>query len=568
MKRIITKYIILILVTFLISILIYNYIESFKSIDTEKDILVTQKEKENSYLQNTNYTLDNPNIIINPYGNSPLTALVVFQTKDLTTAEVTIKGKNGSQDISHTFTPSKIHILPIYGLYADYDNKIIITASNKTKEINIKTDKLPKDFTVATNINVETNDEEFYFTTPENSGYTAAYDSKGDVRWYLIGDYRWNLQRLSNGHILLSNDKTISGSYSSGLTEIDLLGKIYYEYIIPGGFYKSVIELNNGNLLALSNNLEGDTKEDFIVEIDRSTGNIIKTIDLSTILKNKEKGNWFKATSLAYDSNTNSITITGYNKNMLVNIDYSSLNLNWVIGKIIPNNLKNYELKNDSNSSYPEKPLSVNIIGNNKILFVNEKNNQRYLTTYEINYSNRLFKEIDNYQLNTNEDTYIDIIDNNNYMVTRNNQIAEIKDKKIVTTIDINSTLYNTKKMPLYANDIYTGVDGIRLGTLGKSKTTNSYTVLFSSKDKSIFKKYNLSLYKDVLGLKVSGTFDKKDSVQIILDNFLDKKTYELDTENKKDYRYISEDGIKGKYYIYLRINGKIYKLGNCVTFN
>ena len=66
----------------------------------------------------------------------------------------------------------------------------------------------------------------------------------------------------------------------------------------------------------------------------------------------------------------------------------------------------------------------------------------------------------------------------------------------------------------------------------------------------------------------MSGTFDKKDSVQIILDNFLDKKTYELDTENKKDYRYISEDGIKGKYYIYLRINGKIYKLGNCVTFN
>ena len=37
--------------------------------------------------------------------------------------------------------------------------------------------------------------------------------------------------------------------------------------------------------------------------------------------------NWFKITSLVYDRNTNSIIVSGYNSNMLVNIDYASLNV-------------------------------------------------------------------------------------------------------------------------------------------------------------------------------------------------------------------------------------------------
>ena len=115
MKKIYTKYFVLIILTFITSILIYNYVESFKPIDEKKDILISQKEMEDGYLKNTNYTLDNPNIIINPYGNSPLTALVIFQTKDLTTVSITIKGKDEANDITHTYTPSKVHVLPIYG---------------------------------------------------------------------------------------------------------------------------------------------------------------------------------------------------------------------------------------------------------------------------------------------------------------------------------------------------------------------------------------------------------------------------------------------------------------------
>ena len=138
--------------------------------------------------------------------------------------------------------------------------------------------------------------------------------------------------------------------------------------------------------------------------------------------------------------------------------------------------------------------------------------------------------------------------------------------------MNVNSTLYNTKKMSLYANDVYTGVQGVRLGSLGESVTTKNYLLISAKSDDSILDEYKISLYKDVFGLKVSGTFKKSDDVQIVLDNVLDKKTYILqepqDSNGKVTVsRYISEDGIKGKYYIYLRINGKIYKLHKYVNF-
>ena len=199
MRKIIAKYVLLILITFAVSIYIYEYVMANKPIDTESDILYTQHQTEQGILSNTNYTIDNPNVILNPYDNSPLSALIVFQTKDLTTTTVTIKGKDGAEDIKHTFTPTKVHILPIYGLYAGYDNKVIIEASGSSKEITITTSPLPDDFSKVTDLsNNDFDTDEFYFTTPEEIGYTAAYDKNGEVRWYLIGDYKWDIQRLNN----------------------------------------------------------------------------------------------------------------------------------------------------------------------------------------------------------------------------------------------------------------------------------------------------------------------------------------------------------------------------------
>lgn len=575
MKKIIAKYVILIVVTFAASIFIYKYVMANTPIDTESDIFYVQNQSEKQYLSNTNYTIDNPNVILNPYGNSPLSALIVFQTKDLTTTTVTIKGKDGANDLKHTFTPTKVHILPIYGLYAGYDNKVIIEASGIVKEITITTSALPDDFSKVTDLSNKNFDtDEFYFTTPEEIGYTAAYDENGEVRWYLIGDYKWDIQRLNNGHILLSSDKTLRGNYSIGLIEMDLLGKVYYEYTVPGGYHHDVYELNNGNLLLASNRYGRSTLEDIAVEIDRASGNIVKEIDLYKILPGEKKNNWFGMNSINYDINTNSITMSGYNGNMIVNLDYTTLDINWIIANEnkVSDDYKQYLLKTDGDFDFPNKPESVNLLNDNKMIFASEVDGKKHLLTYQIDYSNRTVKELDDFELPTNDETYLEVLGDDDFVITQGHTLMEVKDNTSVISMNVNSTLYNTKKMSLYANDVYTGVYGVRLGSLGESKTINNYLLLSARSDDDILDKYNISFYKDVYGLKVSGTFKESDEVQIILDNVLDKKTYSLLTpidSNKKvtTSRYISEDGIKGKYYIYLRINGTIYKLHKYVNF-
>ena len=68
---------------FLIFILIItivgsNIVTGNTSIKKEKDILSVQSNKE-VYFNGYGYSLDNPNVIINPYGNSPLTGIAMLK---------------------------------------------------------------------------------------------------------------------------------------------------------------------------------------------------------------------------------------------------------------------------------------------------------------------------------------------------------------------------------------------------------------------------------------------------------------------------------------------------------
>ncbi len=80
------------------------------------------------------YTLTNPLVKLNPYEFCPLTAVILFETPVASEATITVLGKDPAGNISHTFPAAKKHILPIYGLYADYENTVEIVLANGEKE--------------------------------------------------------------------------------------------------------------------------------------------------------------------------------------------------------------------------------------------------------------------------------------------------------------------------------------------------------------------------------------------------------------------------------------------------
>ena len=249
----------LIFLVFIVSISIIgsSIVSGDNPVSTYKDIFTIQSNKE-VYFEGYGYSIDNPNLVVNPYGNSPLTAIVMFDTDGYSEVSITIKGKDDSGDINYTFSSDKHHLIPIYGLYADYDNTVIIRSENKEKVINIKTNPLPSDFEYVN----DSGSDNFSFY---NGNYPYAVDINNDVRWYLNNNYYGNITTISDSRIIIGNDKYNEDGTSTGIYEMNLLGKIYNEYLLSNSYY-GYNTIYDNDILVLS---------DKILRIDSQTGEVI-----------------------------------------------------------------------------------------------------------------------------------------------------------------------------------------------------------------------------------------------------------------------------------------------------
>ena len=79
------------------------------------------------------------NVIGNPYGYSPLTAVINRNTKQPTDIKVTVKGKpNGGIDITYDVGRSTLLSndgIPVFGLYPDYRNTVVVSYKLDGKKI-------------------------------------------------------------------------------------------------------------------------------------------------------------------------------------------------------------------------------------------------------------------------------------------------------------------------------------------------------------------------------------------------------------------------------------------------
>ena len=104
---------------------------------THKDHIITlQKQNEEAFLAEFaagDYTLTNPLVKLNPYIICPLSAMILFKTPRAEEVTIIVHGKEAAGDICHTFPAAYEHILPIYGLYADYDNQVEIVLQDGSR---------------------------------------------------------------------------------------------------------------------------------------------------------------------------------------------------------------------------------------------------------------------------------------------------------------------------------------------------------------------------------------------------------------------------------------------------
>ncbi|MGE4274357.1 MAG: aryl-sulfate sulfotransferase [Desulfitobacterium sp.] len=310
-------------------------------------ILTTQNRAEQEFLAEYragSYSLQKPYVKLNPYLIAPLTALVMFKTEQPTTVTIAVQGKEAAGTIRFEFPEAKEHIIPVYGLYGDYENTIELVLGNGEKNIlKIKTAVLPDKVKQPTQFSTtqEYFQDNMMFVSPTTPAMTAAYDYRGEVRWYATTNFAFDLKRVKNGRLLIGTDRLMLPPYhTSGLYEMGMIGKIYKEYRLPGGYHHDQFEMEDGNLLVLTQDPPRGTVEDMCVLIDRTTGQIIKRWDYQQILPqypvggsgSQDKHDWFHNNAVWYDKKTNSLTLSGRHQDAVINIDYETGKLNWIIG--------------------------------------------------------------------------------------------------------------------------------------------------------------------------------------------------------------------------------------------
>lgn len=312
----------------------------------KEHIIKQQARIEKEFLEefrNGNYTIENPLVKYDLYTVSPLSAVVAFKTEEEVAVTVRVLGKSKDGNITHTFPKAKEHILPILGLYENYLNTVEIELYRGQKTtVQIQTIDISKGNSPVYSMDTTSDylQDQMIFLSPASSELASAYDYKGDMRWNLSIKCVFDLKRLKNGHILIGTDRLIQMPYyMSGLYEIDLCGKVYCEYRIPGGSHHDAIEMDDGNILCLTEEPGADTVEDQCVLIDRQTGEILKKWDYKDFLVpgmgksgSWSEKDWFHNNALWYDKNTNSLTFSGRHMDAMVNVDFDSGKLNWIIG--------------------------------------------------------------------------------------------------------------------------------------------------------------------------------------------------------------------------------------------
>ena len=646
-KKIVIIVVVIILILVVGCLLVFNNLSTnSKGVKVVSSLIEKESKLEEDFPTELK-DIDNADVIVNPYEISPLTALIIFKTEESISPKVTIEGDDKLSTYEYTFDEGTEHYLPIYGLYPDRDNTVVVEYGDVKKEFTITTEALPDDFILPTSVDADKDElsNDLYFFTPSSGGYTCAYDVNGDVRWYLTINSIWEVNRLDNGHMMLSTERLVNSPYyMTGLYEMDMLGKIYKEYSLPGGYHHDYYEMSNGNLLVASDDFtSGDgTVEDYIVELDRETGEVVKTFDLKDVL-NMEDGksenwieyDWFHNNSVWYDEESNSITLSGRHQDAVINIDYDSGDLNWIIGDST-NWSEEYQkyfftpVGDDFEWQWsqhaamitPEGYVFIFDNGNNK-----SKNEDEYVSAedsysrgvmYKIDTDKMTIEQVFEYGKERGSEFYspyisdVDYIDSEHYIIhsggivyvdgKNSNQPAgisgadrlvsdtvEYKDGEVIFEIVLPTNNYRVEKMSLYPeNESFKLSKAERVGSLGETEVTNSELgFILNSKDfKDIEEEHNISITKEVDRLVFTGQFKRGTDVNIILYKNGTKNIYNVpiskrpytalcvdiftEEETKEGIsvtKYINEDGLSGKYSIYVEVDGTFYNTNRYVEF-
>ncbi len=462
------------------------------------------------------YTLENPLVVVNPYGTAPLSALVLFETEEEVSVDVVVKGKEASENIEHSFRQEETdHVIPVYGLYGGANTVEITTSAGDSSEIAINTGTLPQTVRTLTPTITVAGDERMYpgitFAAVNNwatNGVVVGFDAKGDIRSVLQNTARWCLVPLSNGRILASSPKFERSAYFfAGIVEVDLMGKIHTE-VLRNGVHHGYRKLLNGNWIAISDKVGRDTVEDHIVELDGETGEVVRSWDMRELWDmhdyvgspghNFNRQDWLHINSIWLCPGEDAILVSGRHQDSFFKVDLGKSEIVWVM-------TEDYEQYTDE---FKEKLLTpigdefeyvwgqhnISMMADGRILVFDNGNNRSKdpdnmvpanrnysrVVIYEVDEVNMTVEQVWQYgkergtELFSNFISGMDAYGTNHFLMNFGGKVpatfVEWRDGEVIWEMKLNRNVFQTERIDLYDfNESYyeLGMNpGEQLGTL------------------------------------------------------------------------------------------------------
>ena len=596
---------------------IRKYFNDKESIPAISDVLSEQAKISDTIkeiLNDGSYTFDNPYLIVDPYGISPL---IIFQTPNEASIQVSINGVKAT-----TMESSKIHSIPIYGLKVGMNNRVVLKMNDQEKEIMIdRTDVKISNLSVEkSNPKATLNNDLYFLSTPNDKG-ASAYDGEGNVVWRLKERYSLDIEFLDNGHMYLSND------FSSGLLdcydgfyEIDYFGKIHKEYSMENGYHHELISLSD-NTVIVAGGYNGDGPSynaSYIYQVNLENGKILNSFDVYDLFSkvdqdfaNELLGKVIQVNSIYYDENSKNMILSLRGISSIISLNFDTKEINWIFGdaSFYSEAFQKYMLHITDGSRLPKGQHTVSLTSDGYLSVFNNDFDMVHSTSYDImsfkdNYSSATIYKIDgknistiwNYDANQQYFSYelgsfytledhsklinfgwtfypfafkpnLKIYDN---LASTYGRIIELndKDEEIFNAI-YNGGIYRAYKHRMYedvtANYLdfdYQLVNNNSNFNLEKIKTKD----LFEEFDEAIDNPYEFELTTHTLTMNVG--FDGLDVVDLYFVSE-DYNTYLM------HYKKMNEPTpsslhlkLDGNYAVYFKINDVMYDTGKILSFD
>lgn len=288
------------------------------------------------------YTFQHLLVIPNPYDIVKQSALLLFNSTKETKIRYRVLGDTEDADFWGETDYTKRHRVTIFGLYLQRSNKVELEMIDregrvlKRRMIRIYVSESPKKLLNILGKNQKDGQIQFPFVVVNGVSFNPmVVDCNGDIRYSIqLRTNSIGMIPLSGGHFLYE-DRTANRMNKKGQIkpcryhEMDYMGRVYRTFLL-----ESPIEgyaTQEGDSLFLVTSADENHRSDQIMELDMSTGEVVKRCNLTDLIGDKYRTceNWAQITSIFWRKGK--LVVSLKKVHTILEIDWGTLQINWAL---------------------------------------------------------------------------------------------------------------------------------------------------------------------------------------------------------------------------------------------